>query len=90
MNINKEEIEAFLKSDLEEISIDFSEGWGSIQKVLTPLGYKELESDDFEDATNGWDVDFWYYWTHDSLQGLMVSGSLHRGDFKLNKANKGE
>jgi hypothetical protein len=82
-----EVINAFLKSEEKEISIDFTKGWSVIQETLLPLGYEELEGDDFEDATNGWDVDFWYTWKHGTLPNIMLSGSLHRGGFKLTKSN---
>lgn len=83
--MNQEVINAFLESEDGEISIDFSKGWNSIQEILVPLGYSELEGEDFEDATNGWDMDFWYTWKHDELPDLCVSGSLHTGNFKLTK-----
>lgn len=85
MNITKEEIVAFIEGEETEISIDFSKGWDQIQELLMPLGYGELEDDDFDDATNGWDVGFWYTWKHDTLANITVSGSLHTGGFKLNK-----
>src|ERR1700749_842110 len=51
---------------------------------MTPLievekAFKELGFDDYEgtgDETNGWQVDFWYTFTHPTLGKYTVSGSL--------------
>lgn len=88
MKTLKEKIESFMNSSAIEIPIDFTKGWNSIQEILLPLGYEELEFDGSSDDTNGWDVSFLYTWKHTTLPNIMVSGSLHTGDFKLNKTEE--
>jgi hypothetical protein len=37
------------------------------------------------DGTNGWQVDFWYYYTHPEMGEYCVSGSLAYGEFEFTK-----
>lgn len=59
------------------------------------LGFyqKMLEDNDFEmeelGETNGWSVDFWYYFKHKYTDiRLCLAGSLWYGDYTLSKVQK--
>ena len=49
--------------------------------LFISLGYKEKGLD----QVNGWMTDFTYYWEHDELPTLVLSGSLYYGNYKLIK-----
>lgn len=78
----KEQIENLIASDSKEIEILMTP-IKEIEKVLTSLGYDELNLTG--DELNGWQVDFWYKFTHEEKPNLTVSGSLYYGDFKIYK-----
>ena len=75
----KEEIEKFINSN--EVNLNFKQMLPirDIEKILTDLGYNELELEGEE--TNGWQVYFWYRFNGENLPILCLSGSLHFGDF---------
>ena len=47
-------------------------------------GWEEDMDDDWDDWTNGWQVDYWYYMKFPNKNiRLMISGSLLEGNTKL-------
>jgi len=82
MNNLKENIEDFLKGEMEALEIPMTP-IRDVEEILKELGYNELELNG--DETNGWQVDFWYYFYSETQPVLLLSGSLHYGDFKLSK-----
>lgn len=55
----------------------------TIEKLLIELGYDQLEMQGEE--TNGWQIDFWYYFKGTDKTTICMTGSLHYGNFKLSK-----
>lgn len=82
----KQVITDFLNTEAEAIEIPMTPVQ-DVAKILTELGYDELELSG--DETNGWQIDFWYYF-YNTVAGpkLCLSGSLHYGDFKLSKEHE--
>tara|TARA_R110002073_G_scaffold3315_6_gene22350 strand:+ start:12104 stop:12358 length:255 start_codon:yes stop_codon:yes gene_type:complete len=51
-----------------------------VERILKRVGYDRLEEND----TNGWQVDFWYYFKKED-KSLCLSGSLFYGRYKLTR-----
>lgn len=54
----------------------------TIKDALEEEGYI---MEDLDDNTNGWDVDFWYYFNKEGSPRVTLMGSLWYGDYKLVK-----
>lgn len=78
------DFEKFLKdpSSIDKISIP-SVGLSQIDAALKKLGFERSEFDGGE--TNGWQVDFWYYYRSEEHGEICLSGSLWYGDWKIVK-----
>lgn len=48
------------------------------QDALEELGYEHVDSD-----TNGWEMDFWWFFEEEGLPGLIVSGCGYNGDLYI-------
>lgn len=83
----KEQVQELLNSDNESVEIEMTP-IQDIQSILNEFGYEDLDLDGEE--TNGWQIDFWYKFYKKDSPTLMVSGSLHYGDFKISKYEKQE
>jgi len=53
-----------------------------IEEKLVAIGFKRDESDN---PLNGWQVDFFYYYTHPIYGTWVLMGGLWYGDYKLSK-----
>lgn len=79
--ILEDEIRAFLTSEVESYSLSMCPV-GDIDNELTKtFGY---EREDLDGDSNGWQVDFWYYY-YKYNKRICLSGSLWYGNFKLTK-----
>ena len=68
----------------EEICKDFSDtrlNPYTLEKLLEELGYENNEMD-----TNGWQMDFWIYFTKDGCKTLCLSGTGITFELKLSAA----
>lgn len=81
MTVVTDEIREFIISQEEKMKISMIP-ISEIQDIFESQGY-ELE--DLDDNTNGWSIDFWYYFKHPEKARYCVSGSLWYGDFKIYK-----
>ena len=79
---HKKEILDFLKNrETQSLSIPMIP-INNIKNFLGELGYDTQTS---SDDTNGWQVDFWYYFNKPGEEELCLSGSLWYGKFNLSK-----
>ena len=75
-------IEEFLLNVPEETSFPLTvQPLGNIEAALKSLGYIK---EPFTDNTNGWQVDFFYYFKKEDSR-LCLSGSLWYGSYTLQK-----
>lgn len=81
--MNKQQIQEFVKSGAKELKFDTMLPVRTVEDALTEIGFEELDLEG--DETNGWQVDFWYYFKSTTYGTYMLSGSLHYGKFKLEK-----
>jgi len=79
----RRKIKSFVESGEETLSFD---------DVLIPVGIIEDIMKDMEftfemdgEETNGWQVDFWYYFNHPAFGKYCYQGSLFYGEAKLRK-----
>lgn len=80
----KELIETYIDSD--ELSLELPmTPVQEIEEILAGVGYEHSNSDQ-----NGWQVDFWYTYTHPERGSVVLSGSLHYGGFAITKQEKDE
>ena len=81
----REIIENFISSDIESIPLQ-TFPLDTYMQILEDNGY---EREDLEDNTNGFSIDFWYYFKKDSSR-LCLAGSLWYGDYSLSKEKDDE
>ncbi len=86
MTITKADIEAQTQLEIEDFLKELGvnpeapqksltgSGWYFPEQVLRKYGYERLDFD-----TNGWDYDYWVYFTKDGSPKLCVSGCGHTG-----------
>ena len=68
----------------EEIRFETSLPLQLIIQCAESRGWKEDMDDDWNDWTNGWQVDYWYYMKFSNKNiRLIISGSLLEGNTKL-------
>ncbi len=80
----KEQIKSFLENNRKK-SIKFEHliAVQELYKILKSLGFDPLELSGEE--TNGWQIDFWYYFTHKKYGKFCYGGSLHYGEPTFSK-----
>lgn len=79
-----ETISEFLLTNENSVDLPFAP-ISIIEAELGKLGFDitgEVGAD-----TNGWQVDFWYYYNHSDFGRFYLEGSLWYGDFKLVKVS---
>lgn len=79
-------ITTVLEGKQEEINLPSMLPISEISDFLENKGFEELDLNG--DETNGWQVDFWYTYTHKILGDFMITGSLFYGNFKFIKIEK--
>ena len=79
-------IQNFLNTERESISLQFYP-ITTYTNILKDFGY-EMENDSGD--TNGWSVDFWYYYKNEKGDRLCLGGSLWYGNFVLSKVSEDE
>lgn len=80
-NLIKEFLQQGCDEDMELIMQPIDD----IKTDLEKLGFEMEKSDE---NTNGWQVDFFYYFNHSVYGKYLLHGSLWYGDFKLGKINE--
>lgn len=81
--VMKESVKTFMSDDSRKGYPIPMTPISEITEVLEELGYKQ---DKDKDDTNGWQIDFWYHYKNNgNKKAIMLSGSLHYGQFVLNK-----
>lgn len=78
----KDKIEKFIRSEEKSISLPMIPISG-FDDMLQEIGFDEMEMEG--DETNGWQVDFWYYFIHPEFGKFCLGGSLHYGDFNFSR-----
>lgn len=81
----RDKIKKFINNNSEKTLDVEMLGIAEYEKILKEEKYERHENNG--DETNGWQVDFWYNFSHidDSTIQLCLSGSLFYGNFKLTK-----
>lgn len=81
MTVLIDEIREFIISQEGEMKIPMTP-ISKIEEIFESQGY---EMEDLDDNTNGWEIDFWYYFKHPEKARYCLSGSLWSGGFKIYK-----
>ena len=69
--------------DLQSVDIPFT----PISSIETHLEELDLDTENTNCDTNGWQLDFWYYYVHKITRiKYVLSGSFHYGEFKFSIA----
>jgi hypothetical protein len=74
------DIKEFLESGEDSMQVPMI-ALSSFAKMLEVFGF--VETEEFE--TNGWEVDFWYYFESEKYGEYCLSGSLFYGNFNFSK-----
>lgn len=83
----KGKIEELIKAGEGSFPIDNFKGLAPIVEDLKTLGFEPDENRN-QDATNGWQIDFWFYYNNIELEKtICISGGVHDGDFKISIEN---
>lgn len=85
MNTSLDKLREFIILQGETLELSEMIPISDIQDLFELEGY-QLE--ELNDNTNGWSIDFWYYFKHSEKARYCVSGSLWYGDFKIYKKCK--
>lgn len=75
----KQQIEVLIAKAIRKIELPMTP-IRDVEKALEKFGY---EMEDLDGNTNGWEVDFWYWFKAENKPRLCLSGSLHYGKFTL-------
>jgi len=81
-NTIKQQLEQFFISGEKELKLDYTLPLIDFEELIKSLGFKE-DRDNFD--TNGWEIDFWYYFEHPSYGNFCLSGSFWYGNFTITK-----
>lgn len=72
-----------IEGAVESVDLPYMVPIRDFERVLKGLGFNKLEMDGEE--TNGWQVDFFYTFTHPKKGKYLLMGSLHYGNYKFTK-----
>ena len=81
----KELLKKVIDGEVESIDITMTPICEIEDLLKSNFGAEDLEL--MGDETNGWQVDFWYYFELPEGR-FMLSGSLHYGNFKFSKVKE--
>lgn len=81
MNPSLDVISDFLEKQEEDLYIPMIP-LHEIEGVFEKHGYKREEE---ENPLNGWEISFWYTFSHPTKTRYTIGGSLWYGDFKIYK-----
>lgn len=76
-------LEEVISGKRPSVEIPFIPAIHNVGEILKEKGFHDL---DFSDSDmNGYQIDFWYYFTHDKLGRYCLSGSLVYGGVVFRK-----
>lgn len=81
MTTELDEIRKFIIDQGERLNMSMCP-LDSIEEVFRSQGY---EREDTDNPLNGWEVSFWFSFSHPTKARYSISGSLWHGDFKIYK-----